>query len=141
MIQRIQTLHLLFVVIFTLIALFFPPFLVYSAEGAAEYHFADLNHMNLLIWAICGLSLIAIFLYNSRQMQLKLLRVASLLTLGWIVWFAAELLMINAALEPGSTLDPDLTALLPVLSLFALLLAIRGIRRDEQLIRSADRLR
>ena len=113
MIQRIQTLHLLFTVIFTLIALSFPPFLLSSAEGATEYHFADLNHMNVLIWAICALSLIAVFLFKNRQMQLRLVRIASLLTLAWIVWFAAELLMINNALEPGTALIPDLSACWP----------------------------
>jgi len=141
MIQRIQTLHLLFVLIFTLIALFFPPFLLYPDGGAVEYHFADLHHMNLLVWAIFGLSLVAIFLFKNRKMQMKLLRMASLFTLGWIVWFAAELLMINSSLEPGTSLDPELSALLPVLTLFALLLAVRGVRRDEELVRSADRLR
>jgi len=141
MIQRIQTLHLLFVVIFTLIAIFFPPFLLLTPQGVVEYQYADMHHMNLLIWVIFGLSLIAIFLFKNRRMQMKLLRMASLLTLGWIIWFAVELLMLNSSLEPGAALNLDLSALLPVLTLFALLLAVRGVRRDERLVRSADRLR
>jgi len=141
MIQRIQTLHLLFVVIFTLIALFLPPFIVYMSEGASEYHYSDLNYMDILIWAILALSLIAVFLYKNRKLQLKLVKVAVIFTLAWVIWLAVEVLQILNSIPEDAEFRPDVSILLSVLALFALLLAIKGIKKDERLVRSADRLR
>jgi len=95
----------------------------------------------LILTGICILfSLIALFLYKKRFVQLRLVAFTILLTLVEIVLIflfylsRVEALTLNTpAYQPGS--------FLPLLSLVWLLLAYRFIRKDEQLVRSADRLR
>ena len=83
-------------------------------------------------------SLAAIFLFNNRALQKRII----LLTIFLIVILIAAL--INYALNiPGGIVGAtfNVGAYLPVLSVIFCALAFRGIRKDEQLIRSADRLR
>ena len=55
----------------------------------------------------------------------------------------AVLTALNASLFPGgfSGALPHIASSLFVLAILFCLLAVRGIRKDEQLLRSADRLR
>jgi hypothetical protein len=82
--------------------------------------------------------LAAIFLFNNRSLQKRII----LLAIFLIVLLVAAL--VNYALNipsgiVGATFN--IGAYLPVLSVIFCALAFRGIRKDEQLIRSADRLR
>lgn len=141
MIQRIQTVHLLLAFLFCVVAAFFPPFIVMEVQGATEYGYTNLHYMNILVYAIGLISLVTVFLFKNRPLQMRLCRLNALLTLGWIIWLAVELLLVYEALAEKQSLEFQVAGLLPVLTLFALLLALRGIRRDEKLVRSADRLR
>ncbi|MET1055222.1 MAG: DUF4293 domain-containing protein [Pedobacter sp.] len=89
----------------------------------------------ILAAAVC---LATIFLFNNRALQKRI----TLLSILLIVLLIAAL--INYALNiPGGIVGAtfNVGAYLPVLSVIFCGLAFRGIRKDEQLIRSADRLR
>ncbi|CAM4159039.1 protein of unknown function [Pedobacter westerhofensis] len=89
----------------------------------------------ILAGMIC---LAAIFLFNNRALQKRIVLLAIfviILVIAAIVYYALNI--------PGGIVGAvfNLGAYLPFLSVIFCALAFRGIRKDEQLIRSADRLR
>jgi len=84
------------------------------------------------------LTFIAILNYNKRQLQFVLNRLSILLNfvlLGVFVYRSLNL--------PGETLvsEKGIGMLLPVISIVFLVLANKAIKRDEDLVKSVDRLR
>ncbi len=79
-----------------------------------------------------------IFLFRNRSMQKKVILVNILLIIGLSV-----LCGISVQQIPGGItgLKVEIGAFLLLISIIFSLFAIRGIRKDEQLLRSADRLR
>ncbi len=85
------------------------------------------------------LSLITIFFYRNRKLQMKL-------TLGVIVSilvFIAVLVFYSASIISEYSVAPVLgyKVFAPVLMILFGILAYRGIRKDERLVKSYDRLR
>ena len=84
------------------------------------------------------LSLIAIFLYNNRKLQTVINRLnilLNLILLGVFVYRALTMSGATAVAEKG------IGMFIPILSIVLLVLANRAIRKDEQLVKSVDRLR
>ncbi|WP_431472715.1 DUF4293 domain-containing protein [Nonlabens sp. SCSIO 43208] len=84
------------------------------------------------------LSIFAIFLFKNRQLQFVINRLnilINLILLGVFVYRALTWSGGTAVSEKG------LGMFLPVLSIVLLALANKAIRKDEQLVKSADRLR
>lgn len=80
----------------------------------------------------------SIFLFRNRNMQKRVILVAILIIIALSV-----LCGINAQQFPGgiSGVSAHVGTFLPLIAAIFSTLAIRGIRKDEQLLRSADRLR
>ncbi len=102
------------------------------------------NHFVLLILAalVTLLPLVAIFLFKNRPRQRGLVWLAVLGVVGFLTAF----LMTKQNLEAKAPRLPEfsysiLGGVLPVAGLVLLILAIRGIRKDEKLLKSLDRLR
>jgi hypothetical protein len=95
--------------------------------------------LSVLIILIPVISLFALFCYKNRKLQLSLtisaivLTAVLILTTGYCIWHVSSLYGVN--LVPGFRL------ILPLLMLVFLVLAYRGIRKDDQLVKSYDRLR
>ena len=126
MIQRIQTVYLFFV--FCLIAtLVFIPF--YSSSSF-------IMGFNTGWFAVVALSaIITIFLYKKRKIQVRICyAMLVLLVLAYIIY-----LIVN--LESLSLTEMSYTFIFPFISIIFTYLAIRGIKKDEKLVRSLDRLR
>lgn len=149
MIQRIQTLYLVLAATLGILQ-FFTPFVKYlladeqicSVTGLSSFS-AGMWHVGLLLISLVILALWAVFLYKNRPLQLKITHAAAFCAL------AATLAALGAvfAMPPKMCLEgkPDIggsggLVIMP-LAIFALLLASRGIRKDEELVRSADRIR
>lgn len=147
MIQRIQTIFLALAAVggFALLAL---PFA--SSESAAPGIFSDQaytihDHTALLVLFLLGaiLSLAAIFLFRNRQTQMKLVR------LGFVVFVVALTLSIILFFNEAKTneamaaveVNDEMGLYLPIVALLLMGLALRAIRKDEQTVRSIDRLR
>lgn len=146
MIQRIQTVYLVLAAAcgFGALAL---PLATTSQEIQNSELFADAvfnvqDNIGLLaLFALAGLlSVIAIFLYNNRPVQMKLTRfalVADIVGLVLtIILFWRDLGNVESA-EVGDGAG----AYLPLGFILFAILALRGIKKDENLVRSADRLR
>src|SRR5215217_2258230 len=155
MIQRIQSVWLLLAVI-TLIFLFFLPLattnagstgcIVYTSanrqeikSGTGTGYVADIEIAPLALNGIAALlCFAAIFSFRNRNIQKNII-IAGMLSIVVLIVLCA----LNGQQLPGGLKGRVLTAgtFLPLFTLVFCVLAIRGIRKDEQLLRSADRLR
>lgn len=102
------------------------------------------NYYPLLVLAgfMTILPLVAVFFFLNRPRQRQIALLSMLASIAFVVLLFIKIANINAA-NPGISAQEYgvLGALLPVVSIVFLLLAIRGIKKDEKLVRSVDRLR
>ena len=131
MIQRIQTIYLLIASIAFALLSFKIPF--WSLNDAFMYAQND-NKLYLLLITLFVFSLIGIFLFKKRIVQMKLLRLSILIEFVVLVRLFLTYKELNAPL--------DAKVFFLLMSAFvALLLAYRGVKKDENLVRSVDRIR
>lgn len=89
---------------------------------------------------IAILSTVAIFLYKNRKTQYKMAIIGALLSavvIGLQVWYIEDFKKENAIVQGTYQWG----GLLPIAMMIFLFLASAGIRKDEKLIKSLDRLR
>ncbi len=146
MIQRIQSLFLLLAAVcaFSLFAL---PFASTGDTVATSSLFADSiydiqDHVALiaLFAAAGGLALISIFLFNNRKLQLMLGRFAIIAN---IIGIILVIVFFMNEKESLGAVNPDdgLGIYPPILFIVFGILALRYIGKDENLVKSMDRLR
>jgi hypothetical protein len=141
MIQRIQTIWLLLTAAAAFLTLKFPLYsgnIIEDGQPKKFTAFTAQNNLLLLILTVgVGLaSLIAIFLYKNRKLQLRvILATLAVSVINLVLYFLQTRKFI--AVESNYGLAAILAIVIPVF----LLLAIRGIRKDEKLVKSLDRLR
>lgn len=161
MIQRIQTVYLLLTVILCFASLFMPV-AKYFVDGQVVASFgnfrfvadADLTGIaNDVTWPLGTLliltmlvNMLATMLFHFRMRQLRLAIFSTLLLLGYAALYAfyAWLFLQKVGAADGLqdvSFRLPLAAIFPVVCIIFQILAIRGIRRDEALVRSLDRLR
>ena len=134
MLQRIQTIYLLFVFIIQLAGfIFLPQRLLYSGVSVEVNQSFILLISNLLLiffpfWNI--------FQFRNRKRQFLLNRVLLLITFG--VLFNQCIGYFNSDTNETYQL---LFSVVTILTIIFISLANKAIKRDEDLIRSADRLR
>ena len=155
MLQRIQSIYLLLAG-FALFALFLFP-LVHSVyvDGkqvniSVTGVYQDLNGQHVysqlfialsIATAIIGLiPLFIIFLYKNRKQQIALGYSTILVIFGFSFWMAQTVKGVMGTIQID-THNWGIGLLLSSISLIFILLAISAIKRDEKLVKSADRLR
>ena len=171
MIQRIQTLWLALAVLLSIEAFFFPVaiFEFTYKDGPIPITYKLIPSQsdpipsqpawsllvgNVLVGVIC---LITIFLYKNRTLQRKILAIAFLLT-------AIEILLVyfyqlDSGLKQvitylcqgtpeiipstiaGAKITYGFASFFPIVQILCFVFALKGIRKDEALVRSADRIR
>ena len=147
MIQRIQTVYLIISVLL-LSLLFFLPIADIALDGMIylfDFRGISLNgtlHTNgylvsILIGIVIILHGIAIFSYQNRIRQMRLIVFAVLLMLGLVGLFY----FFTYYSYPGAQVSFKISAVFPTISIILDYLAIRAIKKDEALIRSIDRIR
>ena len=138
MIQRIQTLWLLLAAIFDAVTFRFP---FYNGDWLKDTIptpidlDADLTIPLTIVTVLAGaLAFACIFLFGNRSFQLKLAIVGLLISIGMLVLYFLEIQNFTSG-----------TISLWCIFHFAVavfyILAIKGIREDQKLIKSLDRLR
>lgn len=148
MIQRIQSVYLLLVTIVLIIAMCIP-FGSYYAAGAT-YKFTALSisgeGVSYSTWGLFVLLLLStliafvtIFLYRKRMLQIRLSIFNTLLLIGYYIafWY----FMATFKNEMDATFQISWSLSLPLIALILNYMAIRGIGKDEVLVKAADRLR
>ena len=139
MIQRKQTLWLLLVATVSLLSLKFP---IYSgnlvdATGVKQWKeltAATTVPLTVVCGAVAALALVSIFLYKNRPLQVRLVLVNLILSSVLLLLYFLEA---RNYLEGGYAFTALLALAAPVL----LVLSAIGIRKDEKLVKSLDRLR
>jgi len=131
MIQRIQSVYL-FLVFCLMAVLVFYPFSTMTAAFNGGFYFGYFS-------AIAIFALITIFLYKNRNMQIKLcygIVAAMVFIYAFYFIFDPQSLPLTEFFQ-----HTRFTFVFPLIAIIFLFLAIRGIRKDEKLVRSLDRLR
>ncbi len=159
MIQRIQTIYLAIAAVATIILLFIPIGYFATADYGFEYNafvvkdrtpdggiYMSTLYLGLTLIISAIFSIVAIFLYKNRSRQIKVVYA------NMFIFLFAILLMLyiypSLVFVKQGLLGPDdpiqynywiLACLIPAAA--GLFLANNAIKKDEKLIRSADRLR
>jgi hypothetical protein len=139
MIQRIQTIWLLLASVCAFLTLQLPFYSGLRVVGATQPYIVLTGRENLLITiltvAVAIAALVLIFFYKDRKRQLWLTLATTVLSIVNIVLYLKEV----GKYVPGGQFS--LTAVFTFVIPFFLLLAARGIYRDNKLVKSVDRLR
>lgn len=135
MIQRIQSIYLLLAAAASCGLIFVFP--LYANEAGLVEATDSMLYLGLFLGSGV-LSLITIFLYSKRQNQFvagRLNIILNFILLGVLVYQSQILSGGAAAPEKG------IGMLIPIISIVFIVLANRAIKRDEDLVKSVDRLR
>lgn len=136
MLQRIQSIYLLLAVITSGVLPIFLP--LYTLENGDVISFMDNIAYVLLFVFSATLSIVTIFAYKKRKNQFVLGRlniILNLILLGLFIYRSLNLSGESNISEKG------IGMFLPVISIVLLSLANRAVKKDEDLVKSADRLR
>jgi hypothetical protein len=154
MIQRIQTIYIIIAAIVISLIYFFP-----VAEFIDQQnHIYELRHsgivsihdgikeniiktysITILTSIIALISIITIFLYKRRVLQMRLCIYNILLCIGLEIFFWFYRQQILKILQYNFVFKFPI--ILPVINIILFYLAFRAIKKDEELIRSSERLR
>ena len=140
MIQRIQSIWLLLASICTVLTVKLSFYTGNKLDAITKTKaFVQLNAqsdmvLTVLVGFILAACLIAIFLFKDRKRQLLVTGITALVAIINIIIYISET---RSFVEGQYSITSTITFLVPLF----LLLAARGIWKDEQLVKSADRLR
>ncbi len=136
MLQRIQTIYLFLAAIISGGLIFL---LSLWKNSTGQHIYAEDQLMILVMFlASAALSLVSIFIFKNRKLQFVLGRINILLNfflLGVFVYWSLSL--------PGEMdiSEKGIGMFLPIISIVFLVLANKAIKKDEDLVKSVDRLR
>lgn len=137
MLQRIQTVYLIMAFIATGIFPFFLP-LWTTADGKLHYFMSN----PIYVW-ILGLSttltLVSIISYKKRQNQFVMGRLNLILNLVALGLFIYKIF--NSMFEKPAISEKGMGLILPLVAILFLVLANKAIKKDEDLVKSVDRIR
>jgi hypothetical protein len=137
MIQRIQTLYLLIAFTITGVLPFIFP-LWTMESGKVFYFMANMAYVTLLGLST-ALSILGILSYKKRQNQFvtgRLNIILNLILLGLFIYRS-----LNISGETPAVSEKGIGMFLPIVAIVFLVLANKAIKKDEDLVKSADRLR
>lgn len=162
MIQRRQSIYMFFAAVLSALLFFVPlatfvtgdnvmTFTVFGIDNPGEM----LSLESITTWPLIVLAIlmtlvpfITIFLYKKREKQVRLCRLNLLVNIIFIglvfLYYENDILMVVAAIE-GDSYELDVAYFIgmafPLVNLVLEILAIRGIKKDIELLKSVDRLR
>lgn len=155
MIQRIQSLYLALTTLLSLLFLqgSFLNFINKTNEsfrltltGIFKYSSGNISEsvgnavpLTIVVVLIFLTSLLTIFLFKKRDLQLLLSKI--LIGLVLLLIIVAGYYSFSIISRFGATIIPGIKMALPVLMLILAALAFRGIKKDDVLVKSYDRLR
>ncbi len=146
--QRKQTVFLALALIVLLLAVYFPIFGISPTSGMGDEKLLFnigfrggselVSWLSVLLVLLAGsfiLSLVAIFDFKNMKRQMKLIGGGECAIIIWYIVVAFEVF------ADYSNIHFQLGIVLPVVALILQILAGRGVKHDENLLKSADRIR
>ncbi|MBR6339174.1 MAG: DUF4293 domain-containing protein [Alloprevotella sp.] len=154
MIQRIQSIWFFLAGLLGALSLF--PTLARFAKDGGAYAMTAIGYQTLNLppdaslpimpWGVtlfsvvlCVLPLWTLFLYRNRRLQLRLAAWNVAAVIAWYATWVAYAVSFAGRMQ--TEFAPAFAAVLPFLSLVFVMLARRGVQKDEELVRAADRIR
>ncbi len=151
MIQRIQSVYLLVAAILALVSNAFSVGIFQSSAQIVKMYYCHLTatpDMSELInvmpltfftFAVAILSLYVLVSYKNRTKQIKINKVNIFVNILWIatyLYYYSQI--VNLCNLSGK---PTIFAVIPVITIVLLILAWRAIKKDDNLVKSVDRIR
>ena len=135
MIQRIQSVYLVLVALLAALAPLWLP--LWEIDGVSQFAY-DLSWIKYAFIGVAVLALFSLFRYKDRKQQFVLNRLNLLLNLILLGVFVYRSLNLS-----GETIvsEKGIGMIIPILSIVLLVLANKAIKKDEDLVKSVDRLR
>ena len=157
MIQRIQTVYLVLVAVLMTLAAALPVAEYFDTVKNISYQldmrgFVQLNPDGSFLSAVSTnpttfvfgiilvVTLMTIFKYKNRKQQFRLCTINFILILIYIILLAVVIFMGKHKLA-GTEMSLKIPAVLSLVALIFNYLAMRGIAKDENMVKSMDRLR
>jgi FtsH-binding integral membrane protein len=155
MLQRIQSIYLLIATLVILSLFFFPlahdvninnvltTFKIdgmYKVEGAQLTRTTSFLALTIVCVVMAIIPLVIMFRFKERKQQIALSYGFILVLIGFSFWMTQTV----KTLSEGATFSTNnygIGALMPTVAIIFTLLAIKGMKNDEKLVKSADRLR
>jgi len=137
MIQRIQTIYLFVAFVVIGILPFFIP--LWTMANGSPYYFMQNQVYVVVLGLSTTLSLLGIVSYKKRQNQFVIGRlniILNLILLGLFVYRS-----LNVSGETLAVSEKGIGMFLPIVAIVLLVLANKAIKKDEDLVKSVDRLR
>ncbi len=137
MIQRIQTIYLLLVFVVTGVLPFLIP--LWTMVDGKNYFFMQNQVFVFILGLSTTLTLLSIVSYKKRQNQFVMGRlniILNLILLGLFVYRS-----LNVSGETLAVSEKGIGMFLPIVAIVLLVLANKAIKKDEDLVKSVDRLR
>jgi hypothetical protein len=138
MIQRIQTVYLILTFVVTGVLMFFMP--LWTLNTGKAFYFMQDQFYTILLGLSTMLTIVSIISYKKRQNQFVMNRlniILNLILLGLFVYRSLNL--------SGDTTkivsEKGIGMFLPIVAIVLLVLANKAIKKDEDLVKSVDRLR
>ena len=155
MLQRIQSIYLLFASV-VMFGLFLFPLAhniyvagklvnvmvsgVYEIVNGHENHLEVFTALMVVTVVVALVPLVIIFQYKNRKQQVALCYSAILALIGYSFWMAQTVKKVVGAITLEYK-NMGVGLFLTSLSIILIIFAVKAIQRDEKLVRSADRLR
>ena len=136
MIQRIQSIYMTISLIVTGILPFL--FHLWKLENGNEFYFMQNMLYTVLFGLSTTLSVIALLSYKKRQNQFVMNRLNIILNLILLGLFVYRTLNLSGEAKVS---ENGIGIFLPIVAIFLLALANNAIKKDENLVKSVDRLR
>lgn len=155
MLQRIQSVYLLFAALL-IFALYLFPLThnvyvngisstikvtgIYQDMNGQQHQTTPFLALTIVTTIVALIPLAVIFFYKNRKQQVVLCYGAILVVIGYSFWLSQTVKNATGGLELRTD-NIGIGIFLSSLSIVLLILAAKSIQRDEKLVRSADRLR
>ena len=138
MIQRIQTVYLLLTFVVTGVLMFFIP--LWTLNTGKAFYFMQDQFYTILLGLSTMLTIVSIISFKKRQNQFVMNRlniILNLILLGLFVYRS-----LNLSGETSNIVsEKGIGMFLPIVAIVLLALANKAIKKDEDLVKSVDRLR
>ncbi|MGN7810288.1 DUF4293 domain-containing protein [Flavobacterium johnsoniae] len=138
MLQRIQTVYLILTFVVTGVLMFFMP--LWTLNTGKAFYFMQSQLYTVILGLSTMLTIISIISYKKRQNQFVMGRLNIILNLILLGLFVYRSLNLSGETAEAVS-EKGIGMFLPIAAIVLLVLANKAIKKDEDLVKSVDRLR
>lgn len=145
MLQRKQTIWLLIVALLNAGVFYFDLYrthtLINGTDTLGQLRVSDHYPSLIIAVVITLLPLVTMFMYTNRKQQMRMIAYNLVAESAFITLLLTRVTQLEKLTPPPSTGTYWVGGVLPVVAIIFLIMAILGVRKDEKLVKSMDRLR